>query len=67
MRIGFSETPTALLREMVRYVNVEVKLRRESMSAEASAGEAFQYDARTRSSGDDSLIDDSLIDDEVIK
>ena len=60
MRIGSSETPTALLREMVRYVQVELVAEGICVSRRASAGEVAQDDARGGSSSDDFLIDDEV-------
>lgn len=38
MMSSFFETPTALLREMVRYVNVEVELVAEGVCVSSSVG-----------------------------
>ena len=54
-----SEVPTSLLREMLRYVEIESQSR--ATAAQAPVAEASQNDATTNSSGDDSLIDEEVI------
>lgn len=54
-----SEVPTSLLREMLRYVEIESQSR--AIAAQAPGAEASQNDATTNSSGDDSLIDEEVI------
>lgn len=55
-----SEVPTSLLREMLRFVGMELQSR--AIAAPAPDAEASQNDATPNSSGDESLIDEEAMD-----
>ena len=57
MMISFFETPTALLRQMVRYVSVEVELVAEGVCVSSGVGRGSSSGGyKGGGSGDDSLI-----------